>query len=180
MSYLVKQISIVFCLFLLGSSFQACAVENLPADNVVATETTDLSSKSDHSPKNQTDVPRDQFQEWSIDFERSGGFAGVQQSLTITSVGQLVVYENREQIYQAQISSREMEQITTHLKAAYPFETDQVTRQLPDNCPDCFQYSLEIKLDGQRYAIGLNDDSLPDSEFSPLVDKLVVFLQSSD
>ena len=87
--------------------------------------------------------------EWTVDFTRSGGFAGRTVSLHLLSSGALTASEPESgTTVQSEISSEEAAQIGQLLQGALPF----LVERRAQSCPDCFTYTLGVEIDGQTYA----------------------------
>lgn len=170
----MKPFRIVICLFSFVLLFQACTLENSSYNLQSVTEKVEVTSTSDTMPTNDVSVACSQPKEWEIEFERSGGIAGVQQRITVSSSGQLVKYKENGETDQAQITPEEAEQLASLLAEACPFEASQ---RLPETCADCFLYELTIVMNNQRYGIQIDDMKLPESGFALLISKLVDLLQ---
>lgn len=113
--------------------------------------------------------------DWTIQFSRSGGFAGVNQALTLQSDGSLKVEsENPPVNAQKNISKEQVSTITNLLLQACPFEMQ------PNDlgCADCFIYKLSVQMDGQTYGMLATDVTLTD-EVYPLINLLSQLLQDT-
>ena len=111
--------------------------------------------------------------DWTIQFSRSGGFAGVNQALTLQSDGSLKVEsENPPVNAQKTISKDQVSAITNLLLQACPFEMQ------PNDlgCADCFIYKLSVQMNGQTYSMLATDVTLTD-EVYPLINLLSQLLQ---
>ena len=112
---------------------------------------------------------------WTIQYTRSGGFAGFNESLTLDSGGSLTVQSERPPVdKQMEITEVQVSAITDLLVEACPFETP-LERGV---CADCFIYDLEIQMDGRTYSVQASDITLTE-ELRPLVEVLNQFLQDS-
>lgn len=113
--------------------------------------------------------------EWTVQYNRSGGFAGFNESLTLDSDGNLTIKSERPPVgKQMTISVAQVEAITDLLVQACPFETDVEK----GNCADCYFYELNIQMDGRTYSVQASDISLTE-EISPLINELSQLLQES-
>ena len=114
---------------------------------------------------------------WSIQYNRSGGFAGFDESLTLDSGGSLTVKSERPPVDEHRtISEDQVKTITDLLTQACPFEMGSGKGT---TCADCFTYSLTVRMDGQTYAVKASDVTLTDN-LHPLVDALNQMLQVSE
>lgn len=94
--------------------------------------------------------------EYSIHFERSGGFAGITLNVDIDS--QQLNPEEKEKLNDLVINSG----IFKGQEKNFP----------PTNIPDEFQYVLTVIKNGQEYSAHFSDSSLPDT-FRSLTSYLV-------
>lgn len=112
---------------------------------------------------------------WTIQYNRSGGFAGFNESLTLDSSGNLTIKSERPPVDEKKtISNAQAEAISDLLVQACPFETDVEK----GNCADCFFYELNIQMDGRTYSVQASDVSLTE-EISPLLSELSQLLQDT-
>jgi len=111
--------------------------------------------------------------EWSIRYNRSGGFAGFVESLTLDSEGNLEVQSERPPVdEQKTISEEQVEEITEFLIQACPFDVDPGK----EVCADCFVYDLHIQMEDRSYAAQATDVTLT-GDLQPLVAALSQLLQ---
>jgi hypothetical protein len=112
---------------------------------------------------------------WTIQYNRSGGFAGFNQSITLDSSGNLTVKSERPPAdMQETISDDQVKAISKLLGQACPFEMDSSK----DSCADCFIYDLNIQMDGQTYTVHASDVTLTE-ELQPLISALDQLLQNA-
>lgn len=108
--------------------------------------------------------------EWSITLIQSGGIAGLQRTLTVTSDGQVTALEMRsDRSGSLQLSPGELaalEQLVAASSFVRPTRTDS-------GCADCFLYDLQIQSPAGSVGFQLDDVTLPDSGLQPLVAYLV-------
>jgi hypothetical protein len=130
-------------------------------------------------PPSSSAKPANLFQAttWRIDFQLSGGFAGLDRTLTLSNTGQLTA-EDRSQ------RSRVATQAT-------PQELDQIAalvariKSLPaiprgdSRCRDCLSYNIAIDVDGERFSALLDDTTLPGSGLEELARALSALLNRS-
>ena len=112
---------------------------------------------------------------WMIQFNRSGGIAGFNQSLTLQSDGGLVIQsESPPANVQKSISKEQVSEITNLLVQACPFNMQ------PNDlgCADCFIYKLSVQMNGQTYGMLATDVTLTD-EVYPLINMLSQLLQDT-
>lgn len=110
---------------------------------------------------------------WKIEYHRTGGIAGFDQTLTVQSDGSLTVQsEHPPADRQLQIPEDHVEPLGTLLVQACPFPTQRAEGV----CADCFNYELDIEMDGQMYEVQATDTTLTE-ELHPLISTLDEFLQ---
>jgi hypothetical protein len=99
----------------------------------------------------------------------SGGFAGVQKSLQLTSGGHLVAADERlGKQGQTSLGEDELGPLTRLLEGACPFID---TGRMP-SCADCFVYSIDLNWGSERHRLTFNDVNLAESGFGELIEKL--------
>jgi hypothetical protein len=103
---------------------------------------------------------------WSITLDQSGGFAGVQRAVTITSDGKVIAWDMRaEHSGSMQLSEAELAELRRQVSAVGVVgQTGTET-----GCADCFIYDLKIETASAVYSVALDDVTLPDSGLEPLV-----------
>jgi len=127
------------------------------------------------TPQQSTQASTCMAGEWSLEFHRSGGFAGFDESLTLNSDGKLVVDSNSPQVsFERTIPADEIQRIADQLEAACPFEADSKA----GNCADCFGYTLTVKTGKETYRLSGNDTTLTDEQ-SALVSSLQQYFTPS-
>jgi hypothetical protein len=114
--------------------------------------------------------------QWNIQFNRSGGFAGFNESLTLDSGGNLRVQSERPAVnVQETISGDQVNAISGLLAQACPFEM----KPNDAGCADCFLYKLDVQMDGQAFVMLATDVTLTE-ELHPLIGVLSEFLQDTE
>jgi hypothetical protein len=113
---------------------------------------------------------------WTIQYNRSGGFAGFNQSMTLDSGGKLTVQSERPPANEERkISGNQINAITDMLTKACPFEVE------PDKggCADCFFYDLKIDMNDRLYTVKASDVTLTE-DMQPLIGTLSQLLQGTE
>jgi hypothetical protein len=107
------------------------------------------------------------FTKWSLDFTRSGGFAGRTSSLQLSSAGELTILgTGGKPAGKASLTAGELAQIRQVLPAVCAFPAGHQPRM----CPDCFTYRLDVRLDGRAYSAEATDVDL--AGLGPLIQAL--------
>ena len=114
--------------------------------------------------------------EWTIQLNRSGGIAGVNETMTLDSGGRLTVQSERtSRNIQKTISKDQVNTIAGLLSQACPFEM----KPNDAGCADCFLYKFDIQMNGQSYVLLATDVTLTD-DLQPLVGTLTQILQDAE
>ena len=112
---------------------------------------------------------------WALQFSRSGGIAGWDESMTLDSGGRLRVQSERPPTdLQTTVSENQIEKVTDLLTQACPFEVQESDTQ----CADCFAYELVIQMNGGTYQVEANEITLTE-ELHSLVNVLSELLQDT-
>jgi hypothetical protein len=112
---------------------------------------------------------------WTIQLHRTGGYVGVDDTLTLNSTGELTVRSvDDAQEIQSTLPSGELARIQGLLQQTYPFTGPE----RPSDCRDCFTYSLDIQWDTQSYLVQMDDLNIP-VQMAPLLDALIEILQAA-
>ena len=152
-------------ILLVGILLSACAGEPLSTQAPVSLGT----------PIGQGQVGCSIPAQWVIQFNRTGGFAGVDESLTLDSAGKLTVQSKRPaRNEQKTISNDRVNAIGEILAQACPFEM----KPNDTGCADCYLYKLDIQMDGETYMMLATDVTLAE-ELHPLVTELNGLLQDT-
>jgi hypothetical protein len=105
--------------------------------------------------------------EWTIKVGHSGGIMGLSRTVEISSDGKFTVADKRtNKTVSGELSAVELSKLNELVASS-----QYVSPSKPNGmvCADCFIYDLEIQADGKKFAVQLNDISLPDSGLEPLV-----------
>ncbi|MBN1450607.1 MAG: hypothetical protein JW963_06290 [Anaerolineales bacterium] len=155
---------LISLLLVFGIALSACA-----GTSVSTTEPEPLGTPG--SSATACNTPAD----WTIQYSRSGGFAGFKQSLTLHSDGSLTIQsENPPANVQKSISKEQVSEMANLLAQACPFKMQ------PNDagCADCFIYNLSVQMNGQTYVMLATDVTLTD-KLHPLIDVLSQLLQDT-
>lgn len=110
---------------------------------------------------------------WTIEYHRTGGIGGFDQTLTLQSDGSLMVQSERPAVdKQIMIPEDHVEPIKNLLVQACPFPTGRAEGV----CADCYTYQLKIEMNGQTYDLQASDTTLTE-DLRPLITTLDQFLQ---
>jgi len=106
---------------------------------------------------------------WEIEYEISGGFAGIRRQLKLSSDGRLLVTDLKQKKHiEQQASSEQLAEIANILAKIDFARSPETLPQFSNRCADCFQHVLTAVVRGQRYTLRFNDITLKDSECAPL------------
>lgn len=111
---------------------------------------------------------------WGIEFQRTGGFAGLSQRLKVNSGG-LAVYEDLRagRMETGTVSPADLSDLRSLINTS-SFFSQPTPQEAP--CADCFNLSITVTLGGSTHTVQAVDIGL-DPGLKPLVDKLVTLLQ---
>jgi len=115
--------------------------------------------------------------EWTIKMNQSGGIMGLSRSIEISSDGKFTVADERKnKTVDGELSADELSKINKLVSS-----TQYIPAGKPDGggCADCFIYDLQIQRSGEKFAVQLNDISLPNSGLAPLVSYLRGLIETS-
>ena len=113
---------------------------------------------------------------WKIRYNRSGGIAGFNETLTLDSGGNLTVQSERPPVdVQKKISKNQVGVIGGLLAQACPFEM----KPNDAGCADCFLYNLNVQMDGQTYVMLATDVTLTE-DLHPLIGTLSQLLRDTE
>jgi hypothetical protein len=88
--------------------------------------------------------------QWTIDFTRSGGFAGQTLTLHLLSSGLLTASGQAANV-RSQAPADKLAQIGLLLREACPFAGSAGSN--PRDCQDCFSYTLQVSMGGQTFLL---------------------------
>ena len=128
-----------------------------------------------NTPTNQPSKACDTPSNWTIRFNRSGGFAGFDETMTLDSRGSLEVQSERPPTDERRtISEDQVDSITKLLVQACPFKIE------PGKgiCADCFVYDLKVQMNDRSYTLQASDVTLTE-DLQPLIGELSQLLQGT-
>jgi len=111
---------------------------------------------------------------WQLSFQRSGGFAGLSQHVTVESTGRAVFVNVRTQRRsETELEETDLVALRNLLDSSNFFsQSSPQTRR----CFDCFNYKLTLEEGGRRHTVEANDLSLA-PQLKPLVQWLSNLLE---
>ena len=161
-----KMISLLLIVLILS----ACGAA--PAETL----TPEPTSETLGTPTNVSSDECSPSSDWTIEFHRTGGIAGLNETLTLNSEGSLTVQSKRPPInVKKSISDQQVNAVANLLAEACPFEMGNTK----DNCADCFTYELNVQMDGRTYSVQASDVTLTE-ELQPLIEKFSQLIQDTD
>jgi hypothetical protein len=117
-----------------------------------------------------TPSPPAPVSKWTITLTQSGGLAGVDMSIRVSSDGQLAATDERSG---RQVSGQLTPSSIAEIDGLYGGALSVTQTPQPSSCADCFVYDLEIASPDGSTKIHLDDTSLPNAPAEPLVRYLV-------
>jgi hypothetical protein len=116
---------------------------------------------------------RRQAPKWQLTFRVSGGFAGLDRALVISSNGDVSAEDRRKQVKAStKATASELKQISSSLdliKGAAP-------NGRSSQCRDCLLYEIESEANGQRVRVQFDDTTLQKSGLADLTSLLSTLL----
>lgn len=117
-------------------------------------------------------APPGQPQTWSLSFRVSGGFAGSNRSLDLSSAGGLVAIDARRHVRrEARAPAPDLAEIAAALDAV-----SSVSSRRTAECRDCLEYELTIRKADRSVVVRLQDATLDGSGAEALVRRLTKLL----
>jgi hypothetical protein len=102
---------------------------------------------------------------WQIQFRRSGGIGGQNYLLELSDDGKLNVTDEKTNLSRADVLSRQaLNDFEQKLLSACPYFKPGKSNPKPRNasCPDCFTYTLDVRLDQKDFSVSIPDgDPIP-------------------
>ncbi|MEO8260257.1 MAG: hypothetical protein ABI868_23120 [Acidobacteriota bacterium] len=112
---------------------------------------------------------------WQLSFHLSGGFAGMDRRLELSSTGALTVRDRKRSTdVGVQVAASEVARI-----AALIPDMKVVAAGGRSTCRDCFNYDLEIQGQGRSQVVHLDDVTLANSGIEPFVKILTRLLDDA-
>jgi hypothetical protein len=112
---------------------------------------------------------------WHIRFTQSGGFAGMQREMEVTSAGEVTARDlRRKHEVKGRVDDAELARLRTLLTEAPPGSA--AASGPGSRCRDCVEYGVDATIDGRQVAARMVDMQLDASGFAPLVNALVDIL----
>ena len=106
------------------------------------------------------------FKSWQVKYNLSGGFAGLNRELLLSSDGQIIVLDQRKKIHKAIKASPE--QLTKARKLLENLQPLQPPVKPAQNCADCFYSQMVITLDKRTYTVDSNSLREEDTSYQNL------------
>lgn len=128
-----------------------------------------------------TAITTQDLKTWSLQYEVSGGIAGLRRQLTLNSDTQLIaIDEKRNKRITQQATQEQITNLTTLLKSLKIPAASVAPSRLNSHCADCFQYRLTLTLNDQQQTINLDDSQLQqDSKYAKLINLLSSILNQT-
>jgi len=109
---------------------------------------------------------------WTLSLHVSGGFAGVERTLQVSSAGDISAEDSkRAEPATARATTGELATIRSFVAMEIP-----ARRARSGECRDCFRYALEIAANGRLSMFEFDDVTLTGSDIEPLVRVLMTML----
>lgn len=104
---------------------------------------------------------------WTVKMTHSGGIMGLMRSVEVSSNGNYIVTDERTK--QTITDKLPADELATLNKLVTNAEYATAQKPVPSGCADCFVYDIEMQGGGKKFAVQLDDISLPGSGMELLV-----------
>jgi hypothetical protein len=142
----------------------------MPAPTATSTTTLPSASPTPVQPTATVAVS----ETWSIEFQRTGGFAGLSQRLDVASNGSATYEDVRSaRVVNDTLDAAVLDELRTLVDSS-DFFNQAPSQEAP--CADCFNLSITVTVDGTTHAVDAVDIGLDDA-LKPLADRLAALLQ---
>lgn len=122
----------------------------------------------------------EKHKKWIIEYAISGGFAGIQRQLTLSSSGQLTAADKKfKKLTEQQISQEQLMEIGNILEQLDFSINEKNASRLGGKCADCFQYTLTLSVNDKKTTAILNDLTLQDSKYTQLIRFLSALMEQA-
>ena len=114
-------------------------------------------------------------QQWRLTFHLSGGVAGFDRKLDVSSNGIATASDlRRKREVTRQVPRDDLQELDRLVSSAVSADVPSRTR-----CADCLSYSIDLRTSRTQVTIHARDDSLADSPVGPLIEALSSLLNQS-
>lgn len=123
---------------------------------------------------------KQKLQSWKIDYEISGGFAGIQRKMELSNDGKLIATDlKQKRTVEQQVSEEQLTKIASILVTIDYQQGTNARSKLSNRCADCFLHNITLIIDGQQQTIAGNDISLRNSPYTSLIGLLSSLLDAA-
>lgn len=116
-----------------------------------------------------TERDNEKSRAWMIEYSISGGFAGINRQLALSSSGLMTVTNEKIKKHIEYKASPEQLTEITNILEQLDFSANDKSPSILSKCADCFRYSLSIKKDDKKGGVVLDDISLQGSKYIQLI-----------
>jgi hypothetical protein len=118
---------------------------------------------------------------WAIDFHLSGGLAGRDEQLEVTSAGLLKLSDRRLGLArQGTLSREQREEITCLLAGLREAENIGPASPLNSRCRDCLVFQLVWRTSGKPQTVRVSSDFLSRSPYRELIYTLLIIMDETE
>jgi len=152
-----------------------CAINALEdtTPEITTIPTDEITNKLDQAVPETRTTPIENkcsLDQWEIDFLISGGFAGIQQGITINHNGEITaINEKLGEKIRVQASQNDIDEIEKCLTDICLSAPEKIQTRPSGECADCFQYLLNIETNVLRHNLETDDLALKESGFLPII-----------
>ena len=175
--------TIILAVFALGLSCTAAKRGTVIAEPGPATQPTAINGNmlSSSSPDGPGTVSGKQHSEyWTINYEVSGGFAGIRRQLNVSNDGSFVASDlKRKRRVEQQASPEQIVKIADALSKIDFAQLPAMEPKLSSRCADCFHHKLTVTKDDQPHKLNFDDTTLKDPACAALIGLLSTMLNQA-
>jgi len=147
----------------------ACAPTDPKPDSDDITATSPTTPTEDTTTPDTAENPEDIA--WVTELNLSGGFAGVQKSIEISSTGEVIILDEKiNERIEMELPQADLEIISQLVENI--LNLPKISEPEPSTCADCFLYVVDIMAEELHVHATFDDLNLIESDFEPLIGEL--------
>ena len=117
---------------------------------------------------------------WTIEYEVSGGFAGIRRQLNLSGNGRIIASDlKRKRRVEQQAPPEQLVKIAEALSKIDLSRLPATGPKLSNRCADCFQHALTVANADQHYKLYVDDTTLKDPACAELIGLLSSLLNQA-
>lgn len=145
---------------------------------VVLTALSGCASNSAPSPAPNA-AQQENRHDWSVTLSVSGGIAGLNRQLTITSNGEWMASDRRLGHKNGRVTTEQLAKLTKTVKTLEIRHNEKNKATLPGRCADCIETRVSVIIDGKRYVARTQSGSKLAPPYADVQTQLSPLLQAA-